>query len=106
MRHMSAATLILHRKRLYDDGAIAEMKLWLVPGAVRGSNHSFKLYLYYGRHGNRLIGYDNEAGKGDHRHYGDREEVYRFTTPEQLMADFLADVRALRGPQRKGEMTP
>ncbi|MGP0057742.1 MAG: DUF6516 family protein [Beijerinckiaceae bacterium] len=95
---MSRARLILHRKRLYDDGAIAEMKLWLVPSAVPGSQHSFKYSLYYGRRGRRLIGYDNEAGKGDHRHYEDREEVYHFTTPEQLMADFLADVHALREP--------
>jgi hypothetical protein len=46
--------------------------------------------------GERLIGYDNEAGKGDHRHYGDRETPYRFTTPERLIADFLADLRAMR----------
>ncbi len=93
---MSRATLILHRKRFFDDEAVAEMKLWRVPGAVAGSKHMYKYSLYYGRHGKRLIGYDNEAGKGDHRHYEDREEVYRFTTPEQLMADFLADVQALR----------
>ena len=61
---------------------------------------------YYGHHGERLIGYDNEAGKGDHRHYDDREEPYRFTTPEQLMIDFLADVDALREPKTKGDITP
>ena len=94
---MPSATLILHRKRLYDDGAIAELKLWLVPRAVPGSGHAFKYSLYFGRHGKRLIGYDNEAGKGDHRHYGDREEIYQFITPEQLLADFLSDVHALRG---------
>jgi Family of unknown function (DUF6516) len=93
---MGRAILILHRKRLYDDGAMAEMKLWLVPAPVRGSKHSFKYSLFYGHAGTRHVGYDNEAGKGDHRHYGDREEVYRFTTPEQLMVDFLADVRSLR----------
>jgi hypothetical protein len=93
---MPPATLVLHRKRLFDDGAIAELKLWLVPSAVPGSKHEFKYSLYYGRHGKRLIGYDNESGKGDHRHYGDREEAYFFTSPEQLLADFLADVRALR----------
>ncbi len=86
---------------MYDDGAIAEIKLWLVPSAVRGSKHSFKYSLYYGRDGKRPIGYDNEAGKGDHRHYEDREEVYPFTTPEQLMADFLADVLALRDNEGK-----
>jgi len=98
---MSAATLILHRKRLYDDRAIAEIKLWLVPSAVRGSKHSFKYSLYYGRDGKRLISYDNEAGKGDHRHYEDSEEVHQFTTPEQLMADFLAGVMALRNNEGK-----
>jgi hypothetical protein len=97
MGHMPQAALILHRKRLYDDGAIAEMKLWLVPRIVPGSRLTFKYRLYYGRLGKRSIGYDNEAGKGDHRHYGDHEEFYRFTTPEQLLADFLADVHALRG---------
>jgi hypothetical protein len=93
---MRRAVLVLHRKRFYDDGAIAEMKLWLLPKSVRGSKHSFKYSLFYGRNDVRLIGYDNEAGKGDHRHYGDREEIYQFTTPEKLMVDFLADVRAAR----------
>ncbi len=94
---MPKASLILHRKRQFDDGAISEMKLWLVPSPVRGSVHAFKYRLFYGHPGFRLVGYDNEPGKGDHRHYADREEVYEFTTPERLMADFLADVRALRG---------
>jgi hypothetical protein len=93
---MAPATLILHRKRRYDDGGIAEIKLWLVPTPVRGSSHAFKYSLFYGRDGQRLVGYDNEAGKGDHRHYGEREEPYAFASPEKLMADVLADVRALR----------
>jgi len=103
---MAQATLIFHRKRVHDDGAVTEMKLWLVPHVVPGSNHTFKYSLYYGRPGRRLVGYDNEAGKGDHRHYDGREEPYRFTTPEQLMADFLADVRALREAKTKGDTTP
>jgi len=72
------------------------MTLWLEPAPARGSAHSFKYSLYYGRNGQRLVCYDNEPGKGDLRHYGDREEPYKFTTPERLVADFLADVRALR----------
>jgi hypothetical protein len=92
----AAGHALYHRKRLYDDGAIAELKLWLVPRSVAGSKHSFKYSLYYGHYGKRLIGYDNETGKGDHRHIGDLEEAYSFTTPEQLMNDFLEDVRALR----------
>jgi hypothetical protein len=45
----------------------------------------------------RLVGYDNERGKGDHRHAESREEPYIFTTPEALIATFLADVKILRG---------
>ena len=94
---MPKATLILHRKRRYDDGAILELKLWQVPAAVPGSAHLFKYSLFYGYGGQRLVGYDNEAGKGDHRHYGSKEEAYAFTTFRQMLADFLADVRQLRG---------
>ena len=93
---MAKATLILHRNRYFDDGAISEMKLWAVPGAVLGSDHRLKYSLYYGRNGERLVGYDNERGKGDHRHYQGREEPYIFTTPERLISDFLDDVRQLR----------
>jgi hypothetical protein len=93
---MPQATLILHRKRRFDDGAVSEIKLRLVPNPVRGSAHGFKYSLFYGRPGMRLVGYDNEAGKGEHRHDGAHEEMYAFTTPKRLVADFLADVSALR----------
>ena len=53
---MPKATLILHRKRRYDDGAILELKLWQVPAAVPGSAHLFKYSLFYGTGGQRLIG--------------------------------------------------
>jgi hypothetical protein len=39
-----------------------------------------------------VLRYDNEAGKGDHRHVGPVETAYRFTTPAQLLADFWAEV--------------
>ncbi len=94
---MPDAVLLHHSKRFYDDGAILEMKLWQVPAPVRGSRHSLKYSLFYGHRGARLVAYDNEAGKGDHRHLADREEAYAFTTPDQLVADFLADVARLRG---------
>jgi hypothetical protein len=89
---MAKAILILHRKRYFDDGSISEIKLWHVPSPVRGSNHEFRYSLFYGRPGERWVAYDNEPGKGDHRHCGELEEEYGFTSPEQLMSDFLADV--------------
>lgn len=93
---MRQAQLIFHRKRYFDDGAIAELVLWRVPEPVRNSPHSFSYRLFYGYPGERVVAYDNEPGKGDHRHYRDREDRHQFTTPAQLVRDFLVDVRAAR----------
>jgi hypothetical protein len=93
---MADAKLLFHSKRLFDDGAILELKIWQTPVPVRGSGHSLKYSLFYGRDGKRLVGYDNEAGKGDHRHLADHEEPYTFRSVEQLVADFEADVTRLR----------
>jgi len=81
----------------YPDGAIVEMVIWEVPEPVQGSHHRLKYRLFYGYPGRRLVGYDNERKKGDHRHIGGREEPYRFTTVEALIEAFLADVKAARG---------
>ena len=90
--------LLLHRERLdFDDGAVVEMVIWQVPAPVVGSRHRFKYRLYYGRAGERIVGYDNERGKGNHRHRRGREERYRLTTVERLVRDFLSDVAEERG---------
>jgi len=94
---MQGSALVFHSKRLFDDGAIAELKIWSLPEPVLGSTHRLKYSLYYGQAGRRLVGYDNERGKGDHRHCGDLQESYAFTTVEQLVVDFENDVRTLRG---------
>ena len=91
------AELLFHQRIDYDDGAIVEMVLWRAAEPVPPSTHSLKYRLFYGRSGVREVGYDNERGKGDHRHFQDIETAYAFTTVEKLMADFWADVRSLRG---------
>ena len=53
--------------------------------------------VFYGYPGRRVVGYDNERGKGDHRHLEEREEAYSFSTVEILVLDFLSDVRRVRG---------
>ena len=84
---------LLHRERLdFDDGGVVEMVLWRVPEPVPGCRHAYKYRLYYGMAGKRIVGYDNERGKGDHRHRRGHQAPYRFTTVEQLIGDFLADV--------------
>ena len=90
------ATLLFRERRLFDDGAIMEMTIWRVPTSVPPTAHGLKYSLFYGRPRQRLVGYDNERGKGDHRHLAERELPYDFISVERLMIDFLADVRRLR----------
>jgi hypothetical protein len=92
---MTKAELLLHQRIDYDDGGIAEMVLWRVPSSVSPSTHQLKYRLFYGRSGNREVGYDNERGKGDHRHFQGVETAYPFSTVEHLMTDFWSDVRTL-----------
>ena len=75
----------------YRNGFI-EAVIWHVPLPVTPSMHPYKYRLVYVVEGKRVVGYDNERGKGDHKHLGNREEPYAFTTPQQLMVDFMADV--------------
>ena len=59
---------------------------------VPSSSHAFKYRLAYVVAGECVLRYDNERGKGDHRHFGPEESSYAFSTPDQLMVDFNADV--------------
>ncbi|MGO9451197.1 MAG: DUF6516 family protein [Candidatus Binataceae bacterium] len=96
-----SALLIFHSRYVYADGAIREMVLWELPKRTSERPHGFKYRLYYGlADGTCIVRYDNETGKGDHRHIREREERYRFLNVETLVEDFLADIeRARRGGQ-------
>ena len=90
---MAKAELRYRDKAVLSDGAIIEMTIWRLPEPDAERPHGLKYSLYYGRAGERIVGYDNETGKGDHRHYREREEPYAFTDVQTLVADFLADLR-------------
>ena len=90
---MAKAVLVYRDKAVLPDGAIVEMTIWRLPEPDPGRPHGLKYSLFYGRAGERIVGYDNETGKGDHRHYRSREERYIFVSLEQLIADFEADIR-------------
>jgi hypothetical protein len=93
---MARAIRRFYEKSGFEDGAIMEMVIWELPDADPERQHKLKYSLYYGKNGERLVGYDNERGKGDHRHYQDFEEPYEFVSPEKLIADFLADIARIR----------
>jgi len=88
------AELLYREKRAYAGGVI-EIVIWLVPKPVQPSEHPFKYRLVFVRDGNRVVGYDNERGKGDHRHIGKIEMPYTFTDETQLLEDFWQDVKEI-----------
>jgi hypothetical protein len=87
-----AAVLLARVKEVRDDGSIVEIVVWELPEPLPPSAHRYKYRLFFGAAGDSRVRYDNERGKGDHRHIGDQEYEYRFSTVEQLLADFQSDV--------------
>ena len=70
--------------------------MWRVPEPVPPSKHDFKYRAAYLLNGVRIVGFDNERGKGDHCHMGGRERAYAFVSVEQLVEDFIRAVDAAR----------
>ena len=88
---------IFYDRAVFPNGAILEMTVWQLPRASIERPHGLKYSLFYGRDGLRIVGYDNESGKGDHKHIRETETSYRFVNVEKMVADFLADVERTRG---------
>jgi hypothetical protein len=86
------AVQLLSTRIIYSDVAFAELVLWQLPVPLSGSAHRFKYRLAYIVRGVCVLRYDNEAGKGDHRHYGGEETSYRFAGPDKLVAAFKYDI--------------
>jgi hypothetical protein len=95
------AERIFYDKALLPDGSIVEMVIWQLPTASPERPHGLKYRLFYGRDGQRIVGYDNERGKGDHKHIMDVEKRYKFTTVDKLVSDFLADIERIKNAQSK-----
>lgn len=91
------AELITSFKDVTDEGDIIELVVWRVPQPVPPSTHEFKYRAAYVMGGVRVVGFDNERGKGGHCHIRGHEQPYRFSTVEQLVEDFIAAVAAARG---------
>jgi hypothetical protein len=75
--------------------------IWQLPKPSPERSHGLKYSLYYGRDGLRIVGYDNERGKGDHKHLGHVEARYNFESVEKLVADFLADIEFATNERNK-----
>lgn len=96
MNNMKAKQLLKSRETL-SETAFVERVVWLLPSPLKGSSHSLKYRLAYVVDGVCVVRYDNEAGKGDHRHVNDLEQPYGFASFQQLMVDFWDDVQKWSG---------
>lgn len=93
------AELLFRKREALTETAFIEMIIWRVPEPVRGSEHTFKYRLALISNGVCVLRYDNEAGKGDHKHIAEQEVAYRFADLTTLQTDFWNDVEAWRVEQ-------
>ena len=87
------AKLLVRQRVEVSASAFAEIVIWQLPQPLAGSRHHFKYRLAYVEAGVGVMRYDNEAGKGDHRHLLGIESKYRFKSPRKLAADFFDDIK-------------
>ena len=86
------AKLMLNERHIVAEYAFVEMVVWRLPSTLAESHHEYKYRLAFIVNGICVLRYDNEAGKGDHKHRYEEEIPYVFTTPESLLDDFWNDV--------------
>lgn len=86
------ANLLIQDRYDLDEDTFAELVVWELPEPIAGSAHQFKYRLALVHESVCVMRYDNEAGKGDHRHLHEVETRYKFSGIEQLQVDFWDDV--------------
>lgn len=87
------AALIYRSRTVVDEAAFVEAVVWYLPESVPGSAHRYKYRLAFVVSGECVLRYDNERGKGDHRHMGGREEPLQFISLDTLFEAFEADMK-------------
>jgi hypothetical protein len=91
-----AAQLITSIKNINPDGSILEVVIWKVSKPVPPTEHGYKYRAVYVVDGVRIVGFDNERGKGDHCQMNGKELPYIFTSVDQLLEDFIVAVDTRR----------
>jgi hypothetical protein len=90
--NMNVGLPLLNERHVIAEDAFVEMVVWALSVPLTGSSHGFKYRLALVVKGNCVLRFDNEAGKGDHKHVGLKKIPYIFTTPEALLGDFWKEV--------------
>jgi len=82
---------VLNEKNAFGAGFV-QLVVWQVREPVPASAHRFKYRLVYVVDGERVVGYGNERGKGDHKHILGQEYPYLFGDIPSLLDNFWQDV--------------
>jgi hypothetical protein len=90
------AILLLKERRVLGEDRFADVTIWRLPKPLPGNAHVFKYRLALVDDEVCVLRFNNEAGKGDHKHVGGRQVPYAFTTLDQLVADFWQAVENWR----------
>ncbi len=90
------ARLVVRERVVFEDGHFVEMVVWQVPSPVPPSSHAFKYRLVYIEDGVRVVGFDNERGKGDHMHLRGEERAMDFPGVDRLLERFVREVDRIR----------
>ena len=88
---------MIDRKMTLDDGSIVQVVVWKLPIPLKGSLHRYKYRLYFGRQGECLVRFDNEQGKGDHKHVMGEQFPYTFRDIPTLLVDFRNETEQAGG---------
>lgn len=90
------AKSLLKERRFITENSFLDLVVWQLPEPVKGSKHLFKYRLAFIVDGECVLRYDNETGKGDHKHVGDQEISTEFTDMKALVDDFLQEAEQWR----------
>jgi len=86
------AELLMRERLILSSRAFVEIVIWKLPQPLAGSQHTFKYRLAYIANQRCVVRFDNEAGKGDHKHLDEIEAPYPFSNLGTLQSDFWAEV--------------
>jgi hypothetical protein len=90
------ARLLLQERHVLSEDRFVEIVVWELPQPTSGSPHPYKYRLAFVVSGKCVLRFDNETGKGDHQHVGNREMPYRFSSANRLLTDFWDAIEAWR----------
>ena len=100
MMYNMKAVLLLKERVPFDEESFAELVIWKLSQPAPGSMHPYKYRLAFIVGEECVLRYDNEAGKGDHRHTKSQELAYVFVSPDRLVQDFLREARRIHREDR------